>query len=288
MMFLAQLHNELYKMFARKRTYIGFGAFVAAHVLILALLHLPRAKAGIMRQIQLASFFVADAGSYYGGLTLGVLVLFLSFGLLAALYIALVAGDIVAKESEDGTLRMVLCRPVTRLRLMTIKWLACLIYTVVLVLFLGVSSLSLATLFRGELGNLFAIVPQEELRVTYLTEEGLYRYIIAIICLSYSATVIASIGFMFSCFRMKPAAATILTLSIGFIDFVLVRMRDLMPYLEPYKQWFMTTHTASWIRTMAYDPPWDSIAISWLYLLAIHALCFTIGVIGFYRRDLKS
>lgn len=288
MMFLAQLRNELHKMFARKRTYIGFGAFVAAHLLILILLHLPRAKAGIMRQIQLASFFIFDAESYFGGLTLGVLVLIISFALLAALYIALVSGDIVAKESEDGTLRMVLCRPISRLRLMTIKWLACLVYTFVLVMFLGVSSLTLATLFRGELGNLFVVAPAEGVRVTYETNEGLWRYAIAIVCLSYSALTFSSVAFMFSCYRMKPAAATILTLSVFFVDFVLVRMRDLMPYLEPYKRWFITTHTTSWVRTFEYDPPWDSIAVSWAYLLAIHVLCFAVGVIGFYGRDLKS
>ena len=288
MMFLAQLRNELYKMFARKRTYIGFGAFIAAHVLILGLLHLPQAKRGIMRQIRLASIFITDPESYFGGLTLGVLVMGISFGLLAALYISLVAGDIVAKESEDGTLRMILCRPITRLRLLTVKWLACLIYTFVLVMFLAASALLISTAFRGGLGRLFMIVPQEGLRVTYETGEGLARFGVAILCLSYSALVIGSVGFMFSCFRMKPAAATILTLSVFFVDFVLVRMRDLMPYLEPYRQWFITTHTSSWMRAFDYDPPWESIAWSWTYLLAVHVVCFTIGVAGFYRRDLKG
>jgi ABC-2 type transport system permease protein len=41
---IVQLRGELEKLFARKRTYIGFGAFVAMEILILAILTLPRAR----------------------------------------------------------------------------------------------------------------------------------------------------------------------------------------------------------------------------------------------------
>lgn len=283
-MFFRQLVNELYKMFARKRSYIGFGAFVASHVVILLLLHLPKAQRGISRQISKASWFIADVEAYIGGLTLAVIIIVISFALLAGLYIALVSGDIVAKEAEDGTLRMILCRPVSRLRLLVLKWLAGLIYTAVLVVFMGVSALTIATAYRGGLGKLFVVVPQEEVRAMYDTAEGLLRYGVALGCLAYVALVISSVAFMFSCFRMKPAAATILTLSVFFVDLVLRQM----PYLEPYREFFITHHTASWARTFMPAPDWPAIAGSWLYLLGIHAVCFTVGALGFIRRDLKS
>jgi len=34
-MYLAQLRNELWKLFGKKRTYIGFGAFLLAQTLML-------------------------------------------------------------------------------------------------------------------------------------------------------------------------------------------------------------------------------------------------------------
>jgi ABC-2 type transport system permease protein len=283
-MFWLQLRNELYKMFARKRTYIGFGAFIFAQSLILLLLHLPKAKKGILREINVAKVFLVDAESYFGGLTLAVLVIVISFTLLAGLYIALVSGDIVAKEHEDGTLRMILCRPVSRLRLLVLKWAAGLIYTAVLVGFMALFALTIATLYRGELGRLFIMVPHENIRVGYDTMEGLGRYVIAAGCLMFSALVISSVAFMFSCFRMKPAAATILTLSVFFVDLVLRQM----PYLESYRHYFITHHTASWARTFAKEPDWIDIGGSWLYLLAIHAVCFVIGAAAFIRRDIKS
>ena len=43
-MFLTQLRHELLKLFARKRTYIGFGAFVVVQITILLLLQMPKAR----------------------------------------------------------------------------------------------------------------------------------------------------------------------------------------------------------------------------------------------------
>ena len=42
-----QLYSELLKLFARKRTYLGFGAFLVVEALILLLLHLLRMASGI-------------------------------------------------------------------------------------------------------------------------------------------------------------------------------------------------------------------------------------------------
>ena len=43
-----------------------------------------------------------------------IIVVHLSVLLLGAIYLALVAGDIVAKENEDGHYRLLLVRPISR------------------------------------------------------------------------------------------------------------------------------------------------------------------------------
>ena len=64
--------------------------------------------------------------------------------LLMPLYAALVGGDMVAKEAEDGTLRMILSRPISRFRLLFVKWLAGVIFAALLVVVLGGTALGLA------------------------------------------------------------------------------------------------------------------------------------------------
>src|SRR5438067_1991897 len=67
--------------------------------------------------------------------------------LLMPLYAALVGGDLVAKEAEDGTLRMILSRPISRFRLLFVKWLAGVVFSIVLVTVLGAMALAFARIW---------------------------------------------------------------------------------------------------------------------------------------------
>ena len=65
-----------------------------------------------------------------------------------------VAGDLVAKEVEEGTIRLVLARPVSRMRVFGLKVLAGVIHTFVLMTFIGATGLLAGVLYRRGLGNL--------------------------------------------------------------------------------------------------------------------------------------
>jgi len=280
-MFGRQLRHELLKLFARKRTYIGFGAFVGLQVLILALLQLPRARHAFDKLLTANGYWPED---YYGGLTLAMLIIEFSIFLMGALYLALVGGDVVAKEIEDGTMRMVLSRPISRLRLLTIKWLACAIYTAVLMVYLGITSLLAGVLYRGRLGQLFVFVPMENLFAVFPTTDGLGRYAMAIGMLAVVMQIITALAFMFSCCKMKPAAATILTLTVMFTDFVLRNV----PFFQSFKHYFITHHTASWVRVYHDVIPWWGIGESVVYLAALAATFWVVGAMAFCLRDFKS
>src|SRR5438045_1844235 len=112
-LFCRQLRAELHKLFARKRTYIGFSAFVFIEILALGVLQLPRTQRTMRMFIEANGY---EFGEYYSGLTLAFIILSATLVIIGSLYLALVSGDVVAKEIEDGTMRMMLCRPVSRLR----------------------------------------------------------------------------------------------------------------------------------------------------------------------------
>jgi ABC-2 type transport system permease protein len=280
-MFVRQLINELHKLFARKRTYIGFGAFFAVQIIILALLQLPKAKAAIDNLLTRNGY---GSDEYVGGLSLGLIILKFTFVLLGALYLALVGGDIVAKEIEDGTMRLILCRPVSRVRLMIVKWLACMIYTITLVFFMGFSALMTGLVYRGKLGKLFVFAPEVKLFSVFDMQEGLYRYVRAVGIMALCTMAISSVAFMFSCFRVKPAAATVLTLSCMFVDLVLYEI----PYFSSYRSFFVTGHISCWVRTFDDLVPWWTVAHSLTYLAALCATCWIIGSLRFCTLDLKG
>jgi ABC-2 type transport system permease protein len=275
-----QFRNELHKLFARKRTYLGFGAFLAVEVLILLLLNLPKPKAGFRRLIEQNGY---GFDQYFSGTTLGLLILMWTTFLLGALYLALVAGDVVAKEVEDGTLRMILCRPVSRLRVGWLKYAACVFYTFVLAGFIGLSALLAGLVYRGW-GGLFVIAPQEHLLALHDAWPGLWRYLGALPLLALGLVSISSLGFLFSCCNMKPAAATILTLSIFFFDSI---FRNI-PYFESLQGWFMTTHMTAWLRVFEYHIPWWRIAEDYTWLLALDTTFALLGLAILHQRDFKA
>ena len=57
---------------------------------------------------------------------------------------------------------------------------------------------------------------------------------------------LSSIAFMFSCFKIKPAAATIITLTILFVDMILQGF----PFFKPYESYFVTWRMSAWVFLM--------------------------------------
>jgi ABC-2 type transport system permease protein len=279
-LFILQLRGELRKMFGRKRTYIGFGAFLLIEILILILLQLPKVQRSFRHMIERSGYIFED---YFSGTTLAFEILRWTIFFLGALYLALVAGDVVSKEVEEGTMRMILCRPVARWRVLVVKYLACVIYTFALIFFIGLTAL-IAGLLRQGIGGLFVFAPVEGVFALFDFREGLERYLLALPLLGLSLLSISSLGFTFSCFNMKPAAATIVTLSIFFVDLVF----RAIPYFESLKQWFFTAHMSAWLNVFQPQIPRAQMVEDYAYLIAADLTLVVIGMINFQQRDFKS
>jgi ABC-2 type transport system permease protein len=279
-MFARQLRFELLKLFARKRTYFGFGIFLAIETLILLLLQLPKPKRMFERSMTQHGL---DFSHYFSGLTVAYVMITNTVFVLGSLYLALVCGDIVSKEVEDGTMRMVLSRPVSRLRILLLKYLACVFYTVSLALFIVVSSLLMGIADKG-VGGLIVVSPWEHIFGFFETGVGLERFALGTVALGFIMLTISSLGFMFSCFNMKPASATILTLSLYLIDSILHNV----PFFENIKGYFLTQHMSMWSQVFQSVIPWDQLARSGCYLGAFDLLFLACGAFYFVRRDFKS
>lgn len=279
-LFLFQLRGELIKLFARKRTYIGFCSFFALEVVILILFQLPKVQHSWRGLIERAGY--AFEG-YFSGVTLAFQILFWTVFLLGGLYIALVGGDIVSKEVEDGTMRMTLCRPVSRERVLAIKYLATLIYTFVLTLFIGFSALAICLLRQG-VGGFFAFQPLQHLFALYDFWPGVLRFVSSLPLLAFTLVSVASIAFMLSCFNMKPAAATISTLTYIVTDNI---FRNI-PYFDSLQPFFLTSHIETWYNVYRTPVPWWNVMEDLAYLGGVDATCVLIGFVAFSIRDFKS
>lgn len=268
------------KLFARKRTYIGFAAFLLLEAVILFMLNRPHPREQFRRLIEQNGYAFEQ---YFSGLTLGLQMLMWTTFLIGALYLALVSGDVMSKEVEEGTLRMMLCRPVSRARIVALKYISCVIYTFALIAFIGISAMAAGVLYQG-LGGLFVFAPFEKIFALHEMRPGLERYSMALPLLALSLTTVSSLGFMLSCFNMKPAAATIVTLSLIFLDSI---FRNI-PYFESYQPYFLTTHMAGWQQAFVATVPWWRLVEDYAYLFALDATFVAIALVAFQQRDFKA
>ncbi len=282
MTFLAQLNGEMRKLFARPRTYIGYVAFLAMEILILVVYKLDRTQDFTRKQLQNNGL---EFDTYYSSLSITFTIMLLSMFVLGSVFFALVAGDIVAKENEDGNLRLIFARPITRLRLLLVKYAAVCLYTVSFVFFVGITGYAMAVAAVGWEGGLFVMEPKMKVFAAYPEwAEGASRLALGALGIGFSMITISSIAFMFSCFRMKPAAATIVTLSILFVDMILQNF----PFFRPYEQWFVTWRMSAWLFLMENYLPWAKVLESFAFLLGLNATVFVIGWLSFQSRDFKT
>ena len=238
---LPQLRGELKKMFARRRTYIGFGAF-----LVLEPDHpAPDKNSGMGRGSNGSSNPPAGRWSiFFPRPTVGFIIATAATFFVGGIYIALVAGDIVAKESEDGCLRLVLSRPVSRLRVLGLKFGAAVIYTILFILFVGFTAYLLGVSLRGFGGGIFRLPPRfGDLCPAPGGQGWLGRYALGIAGLSLSMVTVTAIAFFFSCMKVKPATATILALSVLFIDFVIFQV----PFFPEIKPYLLSPNLSKWV-----------------------------------------
>jgi ABC-2 type transport system permease protein len=279
--FFQQWRGEVLKLFARKRTFIGFGAFILLELVLFFVFQLQGPERFFERLI------TRQGGAfdhYFSGITLAYIILRLSVFLLGGLYLTLVGGDIVAKESEDGHLRLLLARPISRLRLLTIKYLTCTGYAFVLVQFIAWSALVLGIAMKGWGGGFFGFAPELGIMAFFEWGEGLQRYLLASAYLGLGMTAISSVAFFFSCFPIKPAAATITALSYALIDMIL-RQSNL---LDDYKHLLITSYITSWARLVGDPIEWALILRNYTVIAAVDVSLFILGAAVFASRDLKS
>jgi ABC-2 type transport system permease protein len=261
---------------------MGYGAFMLMEILILVVYRFGGGR-GYMRGLVERNGY--DFEYYFSSLSLTFTVMIVSMALLGSIFFALVAGDVVAKETEDGNLRLVLSRPISRFRLLLVKYAAVALYTFSFVFFVGITGYLMAVAAVGWEGGLFVMEPKMKVFAVYPEwGDGMMRLALGATGIGISMITLSSIAFMFSCFKIKPAAATILTLAVLFVDMILQNF----PFFRPYEDYFITWRMSCWVYLFEYDIDWWKIADAYAFLGGLNVTFFVIGLLSFQTRDFKT
>ena len=170
------------------------------------------------------------------------------------------------------------------MRLLTLKYLSCIIFCFVLIQFMAWTIFALGLMLRGWGGGMFAFSREQEMFVLYDWSLGLQRYALASVFLALSMMGVGSVAFFMSCFRVKPATATISAMAYLLVDSIL-RESKLM---EDSKHLLLTHYMATWELVLFENIPWITMLRNYAVLCAASLTLFVLGAAIFENRDLKS
>jgi ABC-2 type transport system permease protein len=262
---------ELRKLRAQKRTYIGLAAAVAIPLIFILALAVDNSGGG-PEELPFSAF-VRETG-------FAIPLVCLAFGAfwLLPLLTALVAGDIVANEDQNGTLKTILTRSVERWHVFAGKVLAALTYTVALLaIYVSVGLLVGGLVWGFDPLTTLSGTRIDAGRALVLTAAGTLAYLLPL-------GAIAAIGLLLSTVTRNSAAAVVGTLMVSIFMQIIAAISAL-DALDPY---LLSTQFNAWQGILREPIDWDPIVRSaWVCgLYALPALGWALT--AFLRRDVTG
>ncbi len=273
---------EWIKTFSKLRTYIGFIAIGVVLPLIFIGLKLDKGRfltTTTSYSILEQNFYIM--GNLLNGFFVSQLVMY-SLMVHIPFFIALVAGDQVAGEATAGTLRMILIRPPSRLKVIAAKAAISLIYTILLVLCLAVLSLGLGILIFGT-GDLLV---REEGLLILSKKQAICRFLIAYPLAMLGMGVVAALALLLSVLVENAIGPIIGTMAIVVISVIISETP--ISLFERIRPFFFTSYSKVWQKAFLDPMPFNDIILSVIYLLIYMALFFGAAFFIFKRRDILS
>ena len=267
---------ELMKIFRKWRTYIGF---IAIGVLV-PLLHLAMYLEG-QNSIDFVTRGLRESFILVGNLLNGY---WISYIILNALtihipfLIALVAADLLAGEATAGTYRILVTRPVSRMQIIISKFLAGIIYTGSLILWLALMSLVVGLIIFGS-GEL--IVAGSGTIIIFDKTDVLWRFFLAYGFAILSMSVVCSLAILFSSLVENAIGPIVSTMAV-IIIFIILSAFD-VEILREIKPYLFTNYILDW-REFFNDPLDTSEIIKSISVLLGHILIFFAATLYIFQR----
>jgi ABC-2 type transport system permease protein len=260
---------ELLKLLAQKRTYLGLGVAMLVPLIFTFVLIF---KAGGPTDIPLGRYIRQT------GITLPFVVLFFMSIWAFPLITALVAGDIVASESQNGTLKTVLTRSRNRGEIYAAKVMATITYTLFVLLATGTVGVVSASLEWG-------FNPLTSLSGTTISAGHALGLLAASLAVyAWPLIGIAAFGLMLSTITRNSAAAVVGTLMWALF----MQLLGVLPGTESIRPYLLGEQFQAWQGFLRTPADWTPV-IRAAWVCAIYAVVpFAVGYLVFLRRDVAG
>ena len=233
---LRSLCHELVKLRIQKKNYVMLGG----HLLFLGLCYLAfrSAQGNFFRRFdKTMNFHVEDLTSYLDGLFFARIAMVPTFIVLMPIVVATLAGDCVAGEMQEGSLKLYVSRPRSRSRIILSKFFAVYLATLLYCLYFAVLNIAIGVLVLNISPTQLVMLTDRVFGTDVVimgVRGALLRYFAATVYFSFSLTALGAIPLFFSTAFNRMSAAIVTVISFYFVSYVIAALpfsESIRPYL---------------------------------------------------------
>jgi len=230
---------ELYKLIKRPRTFIAFIALTAFILLM---------QIGLKRDgEEFIAYFLGgldDSLRFEGNILNGYTVCFfvlLSLLIHIPLLVVIVSGDMISGEAGQGTLRLLLSKPISRTAFVMGKFAAVVIYILALLSWFAILSLGGSILVFGT-GDILHL--KNEYIVQISSNDIFWRYCCAFLFASIALITIAALSFLLSALSENSIIPIVITMCVIIVSIIINTMS--IPTFTHIKPFLFTSYLTDW------------------------------------------
>ncbi len=293
------LQIELFKISRRPRTYIAFAA-IAAIVFIFQFAFKADGQSYMNLMLQsVKDTFEFERVRAINGYFMCYIILN-TLLIQVPILVALIAADSISGEANMGTLRLLISKPISRTQLILVKFAAGTIFTIMLLVWMAITSLVFSLLIFGADDMLIFRSKGDESQILLITKDDvLWRYFAAFAYATVALTVIAALSLLLSIFAENSIGPIIATVCIVIVCTIISNInvpiidKNVKPflftsYLVGWKGFFYIATTDEGVPIKGSIENWPAIRNSLSILLLHIVLLVSASVIIFKKKDILS
>ncbi|MEU7901658.1 ABC transporter permease [Actinoplanes sp. NPDC049118] len=268
------LRSELRLIAVRRRNQVGLAALAAVPIVLAVAMRLATPDTSERRGGG-PDFFAQITGN---GFFVALAALSVELTLFLPIAVAMVAGDAVAGEADQGTLRYLLTVPVGRIRLLAVKYAGIVAGAFLAPLVVAASGLASGLILFG--GGDVTMLSGTQVGFG----EALLRLLGVCLFLGVCLSALGAVGLFLSTLTVQPMAATIALTMLSVASFVLGQIPQL-DWLHPY---LLTRHWQDFGELLRDPVSFDALTPGLLSALAYIVVFLTAAWARFAGRDVTS
>ena len=260
---------ELRKLRSQKRTYLGLGAAVAVPIIFVVATSL---RGGGPNDVAFGRYI------HQSGLAIPLVMLLFGSIWLFPLITALVAGDIIASEDHNGTLKTIFTRSLDRGQIFAGKTFAAGSYAIAAIMLSG-----FVAIVAGSIASGFNPLPTLS-GSTVSASKALELVVASLAVYLMPILAVACIGLLLSALTRNSAAAIVGTLMVS----LLIQLIGILPGLGGLHPYLLSTQFNAWQGLLRTPADWDPVIRS-AWVCALYGLpSLFAAYLVFLRRDVAG